>query len=227
MANWEAGGLGDLALVSSLDEPKRRALYRFVGEAGRPVSREEAAAAAGIGRPLAAYHLDKLAEHGLVEVTYARPSGRTGPGAGRPAKLYRRSSREFVLRAPPRDYRLLAELLVRMLAEANDEMRAAVVRTAESMGRTIGEQGGSVIDLLRARGYEPVVTDTGSVRLRNCPFAAVSTSCPAVVCAANHALVRGMLAGLGLDPTAARLAPDELHCCVLVDARAASASWGG
>src|SRR5436305_12511520 len=105
--------LGDLEALSALAEPIRRRLYELVVAARRPVGRDEAAAAAGIGCPLAAYHLDRLAERGLLEATYARPAARGGPGGGRPAKLYNRAAGEFVLRAPPRDYRLLAEVLVR------------------------------------------------------------------------------------------------------------------
>src|SRR5437764_12837474 len=108
--------LADLGPLTSLANPSRRRLYAVVVERGRPVGRDEAAAAVGISRALAAYHLDKLAECGLLEIEYARPPGRDGPGAGRPAKLYRRGAREFALRAPPRDYHLLAELLLPIAA---------------------------------------------------------------------------------------------------------------
>ena len=98
--------------LSHLDDPLRRQLYEYVIESDGPVSREQAAAAASIGRTLAAYHLDKLAEAGLLTVSYQRPAGRGGPGAGRPAKLYTRAARELTVSVPPRDYELLAKLLV-------------------------------------------------------------------------------------------------------------------
>src|SRR5580704_18357452 len=100
-----------IAVLGSLDDPVRHRLYQFVAARGAPVGRDEAAAAAGIGRPLAAYHLDKLVELGLLTATYQRPADRTGPGAGRPAKLYARSGREFAVTVPPREYELAARLL--------------------------------------------------------------------------------------------------------------------
>ena len=100
----------DLASVSSLEDPVRRRLYDVVSSRPEAVGRDEAAALAGIGRPLAAYHLDKLVESGLLTVTYQRLGGRSGPGAGRPAKLYAKSDREFAVSVPPRDYELNLEL---------------------------------------------------------------------------------------------------------------------
>src|SRR5262249_21440187 len=110
----------DISVIAVLDDPVRRRLYDYVAAQGAGVSRSEAAQAAGIGRTLAAFHLDRLAEAGLVEVTFARPGGRSGPGAGRPAKLYRRAAAEHQVSVPPRDYRTAAELL----AEGVDPTRA-------------------------------------------------------------------------------------------------------
>src|SRR5580704_4402161 len=100
-----------IAVLGSLDDPVRHRLYQFVAARGTPVGRDEAAAAAGIGRPLAAYHLDKLVELGLLTASYQRPPGRGGPGAGRPAKRYARSAAEFTVAVPPREYELAARLL--------------------------------------------------------------------------------------------------------------------
>src|ERR1700729_2847140 len=100
-----------LSAVSSLDDPVRGRLYQAVAGSARPAGRDEAAAAAGIGRPLAAYHLDKLVELGLLTASYQRPPGRGGPGAGRPAKRYARSAAEFTVAVPPREYELAARLL--------------------------------------------------------------------------------------------------------------------
>ena len=97
--------------LSTLGDATRRGAYDYVCAQGRPVGRDEVAGALGIGRTLAAYHLDRLAEAGLLAVAYARRSGRTGPGAGRPAKLYERSDREIAAAAtdPPDLDRLLRE----------------------------------------------------------------------------------------------------------------------
>jgi predicted ArsR family transcriptional regulator len=200
----------DLDAVSLLAEPVRRRLYLCLTDRGRAAGRDELAAAAGVGRSLAAYHLDRLAEHGLLEVEYARPAGRSGPGAGRPAKLYRTAQREFAVRVPPRDYRLLAELLVHGEG-AND--------AARELGHAHGElvRGTPLADVLRARGYEPFEVEAGSLRLRNCPFEAVAADCPAVVCGLNLALLEGLLDGLGDESARAVLAPAPGACCVRID----------
>src|SRR4051794_23134939 len=118
--------LDDVASLGSLADPTRRALYDFVAGQAEPAGRDEAAAAAGLGRALAAYHLDRMAEDGLLEVSYARRTGRTGPGAGRPAKLYRRADREFSISLPPRNY----ELAARIFADAVDRELTGRAKTA-------------------------------------------------------------------------------------------------
>jgi predicted ArsR family transcriptional regulator len=217
-------GLADVEALSLLGDPTRRRLYEFVAESNRPLSRDECARGSEIDRSLAAYHLDKLVEHGLLQASYARPAGRTGPGAGRPAKLYRRADREFVLRTPARDYRLLAELLVRAAEEDDGAVKAAIERAARELGRDLaasrrsGPRGReqALQELLRTRGYEPFAAEPGIVRLRNCPFDDVAARHPELVCGLNLALIEGMLAELGSDVGSALLAPQEGACCVAI-----------
>jgi predicted ArsR family transcriptional regulator len=129
----------DLAALSSLDDPVRRRLYEVVTQRAGPVGRDEAAAAAGIGRALAVYHLDKLVESGLLTAFYRRPAGRTGPGAGRPAKLYARSDREFAVTVPPREYELAARLLVQVVdSDRSGRSRAALQEAAHQLGAELG-----------------------------------------------------------------------------------------
>jgi len=117
----------DLASVSCLDDRVRDRLYAFVSSRGEPVRRDEAAAAVGIGRALAVYHLDKLVESGLLTASYQRPLGRGGPGAGRPAKVYSRSRGEFMVTVPHREYQLAARLLVQAVAaDRSGQARAAL-----------------------------------------------------------------------------------------------------
>jgi predicted ArsR family transcriptional regulator len=143
MERREAG----LAALSSLDDPVRRRLYDFVAGRREPAGRDEAAAAAGIGRPLAAYHLDKLVELGLLTASYQRPPGRGGPGAGRPAKRYARSGAEFAVTVPPRDYELAARLLaVAVEADQDGTCHSALSAAARQYGAGLGA---------RARGTGP------------------------------------------------------------------------
>src|SRR5215468_3676341 len=132
-------GGADLASLSSLDDPLRRRLYEVVTRQPGPVSRDEAASAARIGRALAVYHLDKLVESGLLAASYQRPPGRSGPGAGRPAKRYARSGREFTVSVPPREYELAAHLLAQAVAADQDgASRAALGDAARRFGESAG-----------------------------------------------------------------------------------------
>src|SRR5919107_2403025 len=127
--------------LSGLGDPLRRALYRHVAERGTPVSRDEAALAVGISRPLAAYHLDRLIDDGLLEARYQRRSGRRGPGAGRPAKHYVRADRQLELSLPARDYALLAELLAGAVeADPSGTAQAALNRAAATLGAELGTE---------------------------------------------------------------------------------------
>lgn len=217
----DAPGLDAIGALSALDEPVRRRLYAYVSARAEPVGRDEAAAGAGIARTLAAYHLDRLAAEGLLDVSYARRSGRGGPGAGRPAKLYARSERELAASVPPRDYGLAARLLAEAAAgDATGATGRALSDAAERLGRAIGREDprADAGDVLRARGYEPY-DDDGVMRLRNCPFHAAAKAHPEVVCAMNLALLRGLLAGMRAGGAEAVLEPAPGRCCVAVRRR--------
>jgi predicted ArsR family transcriptional regulator len=207
----ESPGLDQIAALSALDDPVRRRLYEHVGRSIEPVGRDAAAAAAGVTRSLAAYHLDRLAAEGLLDVAYERRSGRSGPGAGRPAKLYARAEREFSASAPPRDYGVAARLLAEAAASDPSGKTASALRNAAvRLGRESAGEPGDVAELLTARGYEPY-DDDGVLRLRNCPFHAAARRHPEVVCDMNLALVRGLLEGRDVD---AVLEPAPGRCCV-------------
>jgi predicted ArsR family transcriptional regulator len=215
-----------LVSVAGLGDPHRRALYHYVSDHGAAVSREEAARAVGIGRPLAAYHLDRLVDDGLLEASYERRTGRRGPGAGRPAKLYRRSSRVVELSLPARDHALLARLLARAI-EADPS--GAARRALRSVARNLGEElatdpapaGGRdrFLDRLRrilaSHGYEPYDDTDGTIRLRNCPFDRLTTEHRDLVCEANQAMLEGLIDRLGgAGRVQALLDPQPGRCCV-------------
>jgi predicted ArsR family transcriptional regulator len=215
--------LHDVDALSALGDATRRRAYDHVCSQARPVGRDEVAAALGIGRTLAAYHLDRLATDGLLAVSYARLSGRSGPGAGRPAKMYDRSPREVTVSLPPRDYGLAARLLAHAAAhDEHGETRRALRDAAGALGREIAADAPAALDLallLRARGYEPFEDDDGVIRLRNCPFHAVAQTHPDVVCDMNLRLLEGLLAGLGAGDVEATLEPGEGRCCVAIRTR--------
>ena len=128
--------VSEFSVFALLDDPVRRKLYDYVIGQGREVSRSEAAEAAGIQRTLAAFHLDRLVETGLLDATFRRPAGRAGPGAGRPAKLYRRGAGEYQVSVPPRSDRQAAELLAEVVEVTGAEPE--LQRVARSRGATAG-----------------------------------------------------------------------------------------
>lgn len=207
----------DIETIAVLQDPVRRRLYEYVAAQDHAVSRNEAAEGAAIGRTLAAFHLDKLVDVGLLVAESRRLSGRSGPGAGRPAKLYRRSGVEHQVSVPARDYRTAADLLAEVadIARLDTELRAAARREgrAARAAEPVGDLAAAAV-LLAARGYEPRVADDGVLRLANCPFQVLSERYPALVCGMNLALLEGFLenAGglrVGMDPRPGL-------CCVAV-----------
>jgi predicted ArsR family transcriptional regulator len=209
----------ELARLAVLNDPVRRRLFAYVRTSPEPVSREEAAEAVGISRSLAAYHLDKLAGQALLAATYRRPEGRTGPGAGRPAKVYAAEG-EVSVSVPPREYELAADLLAEA-AETSDEARVALDAVATRSGRRLGESAkGSLEEALTARGYEPFEDEDGVILLRNCPFHRLARRHRDVVCQMNQAYLEGLLEGLERADVTASLEPEPGRCCVAIRARA-------
>jgi predicted ArsR family transcriptional regulator len=216
------------AAITGLDEQVRRRLYEFVAGRGEPVGRDEAARATGTGRPLTAYHLDKLVDLGLLTATSRRPSGRRGPGAGRPAKLYRASGAEFVVSVPPRAYELAARLLASAVAaDPGGASQAALHASARQFGASAAADAAgpagpglqTMADVLRAHGYEPFADQDGTIRLRNCPFHQLAEQHRDLVCGMNLALIQGLadsLADGGPGGPQPGLDPRPGCCCVAI-----------
>ncbi len=221
----------DIDSVALLAEPARRALYEAVIGADHPLSRDEAASAANVTRALAAFHLDKLVDGDLLDVEFRRLSGRTGPGAGRPSKLYRRGSREVGVALPARQYEVPAELFATAMERlagpvAPDALRSAAHELGEEIGADARARTGprpsrgrlraALEETLEARGYEPTETPSGEIRLRNCPFHSLVEDHRELVCNMNLALADGILDGLGDERLCARLDPQPGQCCVAI-----------
>lgn len=220
--------MDEIDAVAVLADPVRRRLYDAVSEASAPIGREEAARLATVPVHSARFHLDKLVGAGLLEASYARLTGRRGPGAGRPAKLYRRSGTEVAVSLPRRSYDLVGGVLAAALEQTmrGTDVTVALHDEARSRGRAIGtsyDGPGSgarrelerVAGALAAEGFEPHRTDD-EVCLRNCPFDALAHEHTQLVCGVNLDFVTGVLDGLGCTSARARLQPDPEHCCVRV-----------
>lgn len=227
----------DIEAVALLDEPARRALYDWVVGQVDAVSRDAAAAAVGISRSLAAFHLDRLVREDLLVAEYRRLSGRSGPGAGRPAKLYRRGSREVSVSLPDRHYEVAARLMAESIhmigaGELPEELRVSARQAGMVVGSQARRQAGprpgrhrlrkALLSTLTERGYEPHELETREIRLGNCPFHALVGDHRDVVCGMNLALAEGILTGLGGVEFESRLDPQPGQCCVAFRARKAT-----
>jgi len=197
----------DVAAVAALDEPTRRLLYAHVARQPAPVSRDDVAAALRIPRATVAFHLDKLVAENLLAVTFERRTSRAGPGAGRPAKLYRRSDRQLAVTVPERHYELAAHLMAGALSTGTP-----LTVCARSAGAELANPGDDARELLERHGFEPY-PDGRDVALRNCPFHDLARAHPDLVCGMTLGLVSGMLFGAG-SALVARPDPRPGHCCV-------------
>lgn len=221
----------NVAGISVLAEPVRRELYQFVCSQPEPVSRDQAAHAVGIARHQAKFHLDRLEAEGLLEVDYVRLTGRTGPGAGRPAKRYRRAGGEFAITLPAREYELAGRMLAEAIitsAQTGTPTPAALSKTAAAHGATIAgatpdrpSSADDALDLavtiLSRHAYEPRRTGSAVV-LANCPFHALARSHTELVCGMNHSLIAGFVRAVAPGLLDVRLDPDDNRCCVTLTA---------
>jgi predicted ArsR family transcriptional regulator len=212
----------DLVALAHLAEPIRRDLYDWVVAQDRPVGREEAATAVGITRALAAFHLDRLATAGLLDSGYRRLTGRVGPGAGRPARVYWRAGRQFSVALPERRYERAAQLFATALERLGDDpLPVPLQEAAREFGERLGaaERRGSpakrLTAALRAGGYEPVTDETGTIHLRNCPFDALADAHRPLVCGTNMAIADGLLRGSGATALRPVLDSRPGWCCVV------------
>ncbi len=214
----DGGTQRDPAVLAALGDPARRQLYEYVTGQDHPVSRDEAAGATGLKRPTAAFHLERLAADGLLDVRFARLSGRSGPGAGRTAKLYVRADRQIDVSLPPRRYLIVGDILASALDEAQHRPGTAgeaVARAAERAGRQLAAGCGDLAHLLASAGYQPRTGGDGVTQLANCPFHELVVRHPQLVCALNLHLLQAALAELG-RPEQARLDPALGRCCVTI-----------
>lgn len=234
MADFQerAAGIGALA------DPLRRNLYLYICAQDHPVSSDEAADRLDLPLHKAKFHLNRLADEGLLDVEFARLTGRSGPGAGRPSKLFRRAAREIAVSLPEREYELAGRLMAEAIAESGRSgapVLDALGRVAAEHGRTLAqtargtakthsadEEGADALGVacaaLAEHGYEPRI-ESGGATLTNCPFHALAESHTDLVCRMNLALVEGLVGELSPGDVDARLDPSEGRCCVTLATR--------
>lgn len=206
------------AAVTTLTDRSRRALYDYVRRQDHPVAREEAADATAMTRGLAAFHLDKLVDAGLLTARYEAPGDRPR-GRGRAPKVYAAVGEGVAVTIPERRYELIADILAEAVTAGTEPDRVAH-RRGHDLGTSLRDAAGDVVDALADLGFEPE-PDPDAVRLYNCPFHALATRHTALVCGLNHAFVTGLLDGLGTTTLDVHLVPRPGACCVELRTRPA------
>jgi predicted ArsR family transcriptional regulator len=223
-----------VAAVGALGDPARRDLYGYIRRVRRPVTRQEAAESVGISRKLAAFHLDKLVEVGLLRTRYDAPD--RVRGVGRAPKLYEPAPDAVRVSIPERRHQLLAEILAEAVSgtEAVDgaprEARQAAFEAADRRGELFGAEERArrrpgrlgteralslAAESLEEFGFEPERDAPDALVLRNCPFHPLAAASPDLICGINRRFLSGYLRGLGADGCAGAVlqaAPDA--CCV-------------
>lgn len=240
----------DVESIGALADPVRASLYEYIATQSDAVGREQCAEAVGITSGQAKFHLERLVDAGLLITEHRRLTGRSGPGAGRPAKLYRRSRTPVRVALPERRHDLAGEILAEAihLSSSGLPLPDAIERAAHDAGATALQphdaqtrDGGTRTDTpahpsdepaarqltaaksaLAEIGYEPE-QQSSTVRLRNCPFDPLSRTHTDLICAMNHSYLEGVLDGLGCSSVQAQLEPHDSYCCVSLRATSSEA----
>jgi predicted ArsR family transcriptional regulator len=219
--------------IGALADDLRRTMYLFIRRQSEPVSREEAAQEVGISSKLAAFHLDKLVDEGLLKAHYARRPGRSGPGAGRSSKLYEPAEVSFHVSLPPTAYETVGEILIAALeTKRPDESPAeAARRISYRAGRKRGQKMASSLSSRRSQsqpilerveqtlselGFEPR-REAHGITLTNCPFDVLALNNPELVCRLNESFVAGILDAGNSPKLRAILEPKPGRCCVILE----------
>lgn len=214
------------ARIGALADDTRRALYAYVVAQREPVGREQAAGAVGVPLHTASFHLDKLVDAGLLVTEFRRLTGRSGPGAGRPSKLYLRAVDQVVVSLPERRYDLAGDILAAAIgrvaggASLDEALAACAHEEGLDLGRAASGRGlEALARALGSQGFEPFAED-GGLALANCPFDTLARRHTELICGVNCSFVQGVADGVEAAPgrpaPTARLAPQEGRCCVRV-----------
>jgi predicted ArsR family transcriptional regulator len=208
-----------MAAVASLGDDKRRQLFELIASAGSAVGRDDAALALGIPRSTASFHLDKLVQDGLLAVEFHKASGKSGPGSGRPAKMYRPATKEVGASVPDRNYDLAGELLAAAIehsTETGGPVDESLRKTSRQKGEALASGAASLEGFLAGEGYHPQPDGAGGFVLMNCPFHRLAGGHPDVVCAMNGAFLQGAAAACGESGDRVARSDEPGQCCARI-----------
>lgn len=172
--------------------PRRAAVLACLREASEPVPAAEVAARTGLHVNTARFHLDGLVAGGLA-LRQTEPA----ETPGRPRVLYRPSRKDG-----PRSYRLMADMLIDIVATLDPEGSAAdatgrvwgrrlAVEEEANRGRPALGRLDAVLERVgfaQSRGEGP---EGSEMQISHCPFLELARERPDVVCTLHLGLLRG------------------------------------
>ncbi|MET3718268.1 MULTISPECIES: transcriptional regulator [unclassified Arthrobacter] len=208
-----------MAAIASLGDDKRRQLFELIAASDGAVGRDDAALALGLPRSTASFHLDRLVQDGVLAVEFHKAAGKTGPGSGRPAKMYRPAASEVGASVPDRNYDLAGEMLaaaIKHSTETGGAVGDSLRATSYRKGRELAAGAPGLAEFMAAEGYQPRPDGDGGLVLANCPFRRLADGHPDVVCAMNGSFLQGAAAACG-EPEE-RIAPNSVpgQCCARI-----------
>lgn len=205
--------------VAALGDPVRRTLYELLRRSPGSMSRDELAGSAGIPRSTAAVQLERLVASGLLSTENRKLSGRSGPGSGRPARLYRTVLPEVAVSVPERAYDLAARLMAAAIEKSSADgtpVRDTLEQVAFEAGNELGSAAGRIDGMLAQTGYSPEPDGQGGYILGNCPFHRLAHRHRDVVCGLSAALLAGALSGCADELHQVSSDPDGPYCCARI-----------
>jgi predicted ArsR family transcriptional regulator len=202
--------------LDSIGDRELRETLLFARAQPQPVTADEVAAAQRIHRNVARGRLERLAEAGLLIASFERRTGRTGPGAGRPAKTYRVAPELTAIEFPERRYEQLIGLVVDVLpnrarrdrlhevgiAFGRELARKAQLRSAKRFQTALAR----VCTALGGLGYQAsvaeVIGERAVITTATCPLRPLVRANPRLATLDRGmwaALVARGLEGIGID----------------------------
>jgi predicted ArsR family transcriptional regulator len=208
-------------VLDAIGDPDLRETLLAVRRRPRAASIGEVAEATGVHRNVARRRLERLTAAGLLTAGFERPPGRSGPGAGRPAKVYSAAPETTAIEFPERRYAELVGLLVDAVpadrltdvgarfgsalaaaagVEPARDRRAGLERLCSAMGALGFQARLAALEGERAE----IVTPT-------CPLRPLVVASPAVA-DVDHALWRGLVAAALEDVDVGEVACETRDC---------------
>jgi predicted ArsR family transcriptional regulator len=179
------------------------------------MSRDQLVRVLNLAPSTATFHLERMVRDGLLETESRKLGPKTGPGSGRPTKLYKPAIEEVHVSFPAREYELAGRLLASAIhasIQTGEPVEEALQTVAYAEGQKLGLLAGNLEKALTDNGFEPEA-DAQGLALTNCPFHRLAKDNSRLVCGLNAALLKGTLDGCDDKQHYVAPTPEGSACC--------------